>query len=97
MSSSSSHCLLGQSIDTTGSYTYAIWAFIGMYTVSGLCVLMAPVYQRFFAPHRFVTFELYRKKIEARKKNVASEQKSFHCEENNLKAITIVCERVTCV
>eukprot|EP00057_Strongylocentrotus_purpuratus_P014251 XP_011668725.1 PREDICTED: monocarboxylate transporter 9 isoform X1 [Strongylocentrotus purpuratus] len=89
--------LVGQSIDTTGSYTYAIWAFIGMYTVSGLCVLMAPVYQRFFAPHRLVTFELYRKKMEARKNNVVSEQKSFGCEENSLKGSTIVYDRETCV
>nr|XP_054774767.1 monocarboxylate transporter 13-like [Lytechinus pictus] len=90
--------LVGESIDKTGSYTSAIWSFIGMHLVSGLCVLMSPVYQRFFAPDRFVTYELYRKKKEARKKCSVSQKQSFDCKIGNIPlSQKIVCDRVTSV
>ena len=91
------HCFVsGQSIDITGSYTSAIWAFIGMYSVSALFVAMSPVYQRFFASHRLVTFEIYRQKKEARKKNKTTSKKSSKSK-NTSESNAIMCESVTSV
>ncbi|XP_030839794.1 uncharacterized protein LOC105442193 [Strongylocentrotus purpuratus] len=77
--------LVGQSIDKTGSYTSALFAFIGIFVTSGILLLMAPLYQRLFAPERFVTFDLHRRKREARSKNRKSVKDQGENRENSDK------------
>ncbi|XP_041452826.1 uncharacterized protein LOC121405899 [Lytechinus variegatus] len=88
--------LVGQSIDNTGSYKGAIWAFIGMYVTSGILLLLAPLYQRIFAPERFVTFDLHRKKRdERRERNRLRKRDRHRCKVSN--GDIIVCEQVSTV
>eukprot|EP00057_Strongylocentrotus_purpuratus_P015174 XP_011669648.1 PREDICTED: uncharacterized protein LOC105440809 [Strongylocentrotus purpuratus] len=49
--------LFGESIDRTGSYDQAIYTSIGIYALCGLVCTAVPVYQKFFAPERFVMYE----------------------------------------
>ncbi|XP_041485974.1 uncharacterized protein LOC121432185 [Lytechinus variegatus] len=49
--------LFGQSIDRTGSYNSAIFSSIGIYALCALVCTAVPLYQKFFAPERFVMFE----------------------------------------
>ncbi|XP_063969250.1 uncharacterized protein LOC129282186 [Lytechinus pictus] len=49
--------LFGQSIDRTGSYNSAIYSSIGIYALCALVCTAVPLYQKFFAPERFVMFE----------------------------------------
>eukprot|EP00057_Strongylocentrotus_purpuratus_P004931 XP_003729789.1 PREDICTED: uncharacterized protein LOC100894070 [Strongylocentrotus purpuratus] len=88
--------LVGQSIDNTGSYVGALWAFIGMYITSGIVLPMAPLYQRIFAPERFVTFDIHRRKREARSEWSRLRKKDRHrCTVS--KEEIIVCELVSSV
>ncbi|XP_071510425.1 monocarboxylate transporter 12-like [Diadema antillarum] len=54
--------LVGQSIDRTGSYRAAIFAFMGLYVTSASLFAFAPVYQKFFAKDRYVVMEIRRKR-----------------------------------
>ncbi|XP_041485942.1 uncharacterized protein LOC121432151 [Lytechinus variegatus] len=49
--------LFGQSTDRTGSYNSAIYSSIGIYAICALVCTAVPLYQKFFAPERFVMFE----------------------------------------
>ncbi|XP_030842253.1 monocarboxylate transporter 9 [Strongylocentrotus purpuratus] len=69
--------LVGQSIDRTGSYRSTIWTFIGLYIVVCLLLIAAPLYQRTFAPKRYVVQELHRvKHLDIKKKGVEQEDTS---------------------
>nr|XP_054758927.1 uncharacterized protein LOC129264978 [Lytechinus pictus] len=74
--------LVGQSIDQTGSYESALLAFVGIFATSGVLLLLTPLYQRYFAPERFVTFKIHRRKMEARKKRSASTKGDNKNEQN---------------
>ncbi|XP_072164291.1 monocarboxylate transporter 12-like [Diadema setosum] len=54
--------LAGQSIDRTGSYSAAILSFVVMYVISASLFVLAPLYQKYFAKDRFITFEIRRQK-----------------------------------
>ena len=42
------------SVDHTGDYDVAVYASIGIYCLSALLYLAVPLYQRLFAPERYV-------------------------------------------
>ncbi|XP_041469417.1 uncharacterized protein LOC121419151 isoform X2 [Lytechinus variegatus] len=73
---------IGQSIDQTGSYESALLAFVGVFATSGVLLLLTPLYQRYFAPERFVTFIIHRRKMEARKKRSTSTKGDNKNEQN---------------
>ncbi|XP_063971103.1 uncharacterized protein LOC129282396 isoform X2 [Lytechinus pictus] len=88
--------LVGQSIDNTGSYKGALCAFIGMYVTSGILLLLAPLYQRIFAPERFVTFDIHRRRRDERRERNRLRKKDIHrCKVSN--GDIIVCEQVSTV
>ncbi|XP_071481877.1 monocarboxylate transporter 9-like [Diadema antillarum] len=96
---------IGQSIDATGSYRNAIWAFIGLHIASGMLFISAPVYQYFFAKDRLVTFDFHREKRVARnakkkkpgkeKLTVAKEQAAGKLAQSI--AVELVYDRITSV
>ncbi|XP_072164771.1 monocarboxylate transporter 9-like [Diadema setosum] len=96
---------IGQSIDATGSYRNAIWAFIGLHIASGMLFVSAPIYQYFFARDRLVTFDLHREKREARnakKKKPAKEKLTIAKEQAAGKLpqsipVELVYDRITSV
>ncbi|XP_071509044.1 monocarboxylate transporter 12-like [Diadema antillarum] len=67
--------LAGQSIDRTGSYSAAILSFVVMYVISASLFAFAPLYQKYFAEDRFITFEIRRqKKLKRRRRTEYSKQ-----------------------
>ncbi|XP_033644650.1 monocarboxylate transporter 13-like [Asterias rubens] len=55
--------LLGMSVDNTGNYDSAIYASIGIYSLSVLLYLAVPLYQRLFAKERYVMVRNRRKAL----------------------------------
>jgi hypothetical protein len=53
----------GMSVDNTGNYDSAIYASIGIYSLSVLLYLAVPLYQRLFAKERYVMVRNRRKAL----------------------------------